>query len=185
MENSSGLRPYQIEWYEKVFLAVFNNKTSPDSRTVKNQVVTENIIAVTTEQLAQKTKEIYQRVITSKKVLETYTSPTSTVMFGKVATYSIISEPAAGFVVEGDKVVRLEGAKNASVSKNLTFDASPLFTVTIATTSPFDFSTPNIVKITLKISSPFPVSACTGFAVTPMDVTSAPINKMGILLLMS
>jgi hypothetical protein len=54
---------------------VFNNKTSPDSRTVKNQVVTENIIAVTTEQLAQKTKEIYQRVITSKKVLETYLEP--------------------------------------------------------------------------------------------------------------
>jgi hypothetical protein len=25
MENSSGLRPYQIEWYEKVFLAVFNS----------------------------------------------------------------------------------------------------------------------------------------------------------------
>ena len=43
-----------------------------------------------------------------------------------------MSEPATGFVVEGDKVVRLEGAKNASVSRNLTFDASPLFTVTIA-----------------------------------------------------
>jgi hypothetical protein len=47
-----------------------------------------------------------------------YSSPASTVTFGKVATYSIISEPAAGFMVEGDKVVRLEGAKNASISKN-------------------------------------------------------------------
>ena len=64
MENSSGLRPYQIEWYEKVFLGAFNAKTTADFKTVKNQVVTENIIAVTTEQLAQKTKEVYQRVIT-------------------------------------------------------------------------------------------------------------------------
>ena len=75
MENSSGLRPYQLEWYEKVFLGAFNAKTTADSKTVKNQVVTENIIAVTTEQLAQKTKEVYQRVITSKKVLETYLEP--------------------------------------------------------------------------------------------------------------
>ena len=48
---------------------------------------------------------------------------------------------------------------NASVSSNLTLDASPLFTVTNATTSPLVFSTPNIVKITLNMSVPFPVSA--------------------------
>ena len=48
MENSSGLRPYQIDWYEKVFLGAFNAKTTADSKMVRNQVVTENIIAVTT-----------------------------------------------------------------------------------------------------------------------------------------
>jgi hypothetical protein len=69
MENSSGLRPYQIEWYEKVFLPVFNNKTMPDSKLVKNQVVAENIKAVTTEQLVKKTKEVYNRHIGSKKFL--------------------------------------------------------------------------------------------------------------------
>jgi hypothetical protein len=49
-----------------------------------------------------------------------YSSPTSTVTFGKVATYSTIFDPAAGFVVDGAKVVRLEeGGTSASVSKNL------------------------------------------------------------------
>ena len=75
MENSTGLRPYQLEWYEKVFRAEYNAMTTADFKTVKSQVVTENIIAVTTERLAQKTKEVYQRVITSKKVLDTYLEP--------------------------------------------------------------------------------------------------------------
>lgn len=75
MENSSGLRPYQIEWYEKVFLPAFNDKTMADSRMVKNQLVSENIIAVTTGQLVKKTKEVYNRHIGSKKILETYLEP--------------------------------------------------------------------------------------------------------------
>ena len=55
-------------------------------------------------------------------------------------------DPTAGIVVGGANVERLEDvASNGSVSKNLTFDASPLFTATIATTSPLDLSTPNIV----------------------------------------
>jgi hypothetical protein len=49
---------------------------------------------------------------------------------GKVATYSMIPDVAAGFIVEGAEVAGLEdAASNASVSRNLTFDASPLFTV--------------------------------------------------------
>jgi len=52
--------------------------------------------------------------------------------------------------------VKLEDvANNGSVSKNLTFDVSPLFTATLATTYPLDLSTPNIVKMTLKITSLF------------------------------
>ena len=53
----------------------------------------------------------------------------------------------------------------ASESKNFTLDTSPLFAVKIATTSPFYLSTPNIVIMTLKTSSPFPVSAWIGFAI--------------------
>jgi hypothetical protein len=53
----------------------FFQHTEPDSRKVKNQNITEKIKAVTTEQLAKKTKEVYNRHITSKKVLETYLEP--------------------------------------------------------------------------------------------------------------
>ena len=75
MEYSSGLRPYQLEWYEKVFLVEYRNKTTEDSRYIRNQEVTEKIIAVTTEQLARRTKEVFNRYITSKKILETYLEP--------------------------------------------------------------------------------------------------------------
>jgi hypothetical protein len=65
--------------------------------------------------------------------------------------------------VEGAEVLRSgEDPCNVEVSKNLTFEASPLFTVTIATISPFELSAPNIVNITLKTSFPLPVSACAG-----------------------
>src|ERR687898_1025192 len=95
-----------------------------------------------------------------------YCPPAFTVTFGNVATYSIIPTPAA-----------------VSESRNLTFDASPLFTVTIATTSPFDLSTPNIVMITLKMSSPFPVSACASRVVINDVVRIAPTsNKIAHLL---
>ena len=57
--------------------------------------------------------------INSKSLVVTtqasYCSPAFIVTFGKVATYSIIPASAVGFVVEGDKVVRLEGATNAYV----------------------------------------------------------------------
>ena len=83
-----------------------------------------------------------------------------TVTFGNVATYSIIPPFVAGLVVAGVNVVLgLGELRYCSVSRNFTLDASPLFTVTIATISPFDLSTSNIVRITLNMSSPVPVSA--------------------------
>jgi predicted dinucleotide-utilizing enzyme len=86
-----------------------------------------------------------------------YLSPEFTVTFGKVATNSII--PALESIsVDETKEVKLDGLK-VSVSSNLTLDASPLFTVTNAITSPLVSSTPNIVKMTLNMSVPLPVSA--------------------------
>src|SRR5215204_7258966 len=87
-----------------------------------------------------------------------YSAPRSTVTFGNVATYSIIP-PAEGLVVDGVKAVGLGDFIDGSVSRNFTLDASPLFVVTIATTSPFDLSASNIVIMTLKMSSPLPISA--------------------------
>src|SRR5918993_977342 len=77
-----------------------------------------------------------------------YCPPAFTVTFGNVATYSIIPPPTA-----------------VSESRNLTFDASPLFTVTIATTSPF------------------PVSACASCVVINDVVRITPTsNKIAHLL---
>jgi hypothetical protein len=100
-----------------------------------------------------------------------YSLPEFTVTFGNVATYSIIPPSVGGLIVEGAGELRLvEIDGNASDSNILTFDASPLFTVTTAIGSPLDLSTPNIVIITLKISAPFPLSACTGFIVVVVVV---------------
>ena len=74
MENSTGLRPYQIEWYDKIFLPEYRGKTVEDSRLIKGHVVTEKIIAVTTEQLARRPRK-FNRNITGKKILETYLEP--------------------------------------------------------------------------------------------------------------
>ena len=69
-----------------------------------------------------------------------YYAPTFTVTFGKVATYSIIPPFVPGLVIEGVKAVGLGNFGGEPVSRNFTLDASPLFAVTIATTSPFDLS---------------------------------------------
>jgi hypothetical protein len=104
-----------------------------------------------------------------------YSAPEFTVIFGNVATYSIIPVSVGGLIVDGAGELRLvERDGNVFDSNVLTFDASPLFTVTIATTSPLDLSTPNIVIITLKISAPFPLSACTGFIVVVVVVVRRP-----------
>jgi hypothetical protein len=88
-----------------------------------------------------------------------YSSPEFTVTLGNVATYSKIPVLEFGFGVIVKEVKLEEIGSNASVSRNFTLDSSPLFTVTSAITSPLVFSTPKIVKITLNMSVPFPVSA--------------------------
>ena len=60
-----------------------------------------------------------------------HSSPAFTITFGNVATYSIIPHTAAAFVVKGVEVVRLVDVRSRSVSRNLTFDASPSFTLTM------------------------------------------------------
>ncbi|HJT46889.1 MAG TPA: hypothetical protein VJ729_01815 [Nitrososphaeraceae archaeon] len=76
MEYANGVRPYVLEWYKDVFLELYKTKTKPDSReNSKGELLTEKRIAVTTEQLIEKTKEIYKRTYTSKQILETYLTP--------------------------------------------------------------------------------------------------------------
>src|SRR5215216_2584543 len=63
-----------------------------------------------------------------------YSAPAFTVTFGNVATYSIKWLPVSPPLVFNGITY------GASDSRNLTLDASPLFVVTIATTSPLDLS---------------------------------------------
>jgi hypothetical protein len=77
MENASGLRPYQVEWFERVFLPTFNEKENEPDHKMRsnNDTVYEDIVAVTTEQLAAKNKQVYGRILTSQKIDETYLEP--------------------------------------------------------------------------------------------------------------
>ena len=68
-----------------------------------------------------------------------YSAPIFTVTFGKVATYSIIPPFVPGLVIEV-KAVGLGNFGGGPVPRNFTLDASPLFVVTIATTSAFVLS---------------------------------------------
>src|SRR5919107_2003809 len=80
-----------------------------------------------------------------------YSVPEFTVIFGNVATYSIIPVLEFGFGV----ILKKERLDETG----LTLDDSPLSTETSAITSPLVFSTPKIDRITLNISIPCPVSA--------------------------
>jgi hypothetical protein len=76
MEYANGVRPYILEWYEKVFLKTFGEKAEPDSKLFKkDDLRTEDRIALTTQELVEATKEIQGKTLTVKKILQTYLEP--------------------------------------------------------------------------------------------------------------
>jgi hypothetical protein len=76
MEYANGVRPYVLEWYYDVFVIAFEAKTEPDFKlNSKREITNEKRKAVTTEQLVDKTKEVYNRTYTTKQILDTYVSP--------------------------------------------------------------------------------------------------------------
>jgi hypothetical protein len=76
MEYANGVRPYVLEWYFDVFLEAYNAKTIADSKeNNKGETLTERRIALTTEQLVEKTKKVNNQRYTTKKILETYINP--------------------------------------------------------------------------------------------------------------
>lgn len=77
MENSSGVRPFIADWFDKVFMAAFNEKSVPDSITKEGTTIKGALKGLTNRQLADKHKEVYGKSITSKKLLETYIYPLS------------------------------------------------------------------------------------------------------------
>lgn len=76
MEYANGVRPYILDWYRNVFLKKFEAKTEPDSKLVKkDDIRTEDRIALTTQELVEATKEIQGKTFATKKILETYLEP--------------------------------------------------------------------------------------------------------------
>jgi hypothetical protein len=76
MEYADGVRPYILEWYYDIFLKAYESKKEPDSRVNSNdQIINEKRTALTTEQLAEKTKEVYKQTYTTKQVLENFVKP--------------------------------------------------------------------------------------------------------------
>ena len=76
MEYADGIRPYILEWYYDIFLKAYNAKKEPDSKVNgMDQIATEKRTALTTEQLAEKTKEVYKQTYTTKQILENFVKP--------------------------------------------------------------------------------------------------------------
>jgi hypothetical protein len=64
---NNGIRPYILEWYYDVFLETYNEKKeAADSAASREQ------IALTTQDLVDKTLEIYGKICTKKQILQNY-----------------------------------------------------------------------------------------------------------------
>jgi hypothetical protein len=81
MEYSDGVRPYILQWYNEVLLKAYEDKEdTPDFKTKKNnkgedEVITENRVAVTSQDLIKKHKEIHNETLTTHKLLQYYLYP--------------------------------------------------------------------------------------------------------------
>jgi hypothetical protein len=75
MEDPTGIRPYQSEWYHEIFLVIYNSKTQPDSRLKGNIIIEELKKAVTTEELIEKTKELWGKDYNTNQLLQTFIYP--------------------------------------------------------------------------------------------------------------
>jgi hypothetical protein len=76
MEYANGVRPYILEWYYNVFLPEYNKKTKPDTKIdSRGEIREEEIIAVTSGELIEKTKEVYGKTLNTQKLTETYLYP--------------------------------------------------------------------------------------------------------------
>jgi hypothetical protein len=74
MEYSNGVRPYILEWFNDIFLVVFNEKTKPNSKP-NDASVPEEIIALTTAELVEATEQIRGNKFSVKQMYENYIVP--------------------------------------------------------------------------------------------------------------
>jgi hypothetical protein len=75
-EYADGLRSYVREWYYDVFLNAYSAKTGPDSKVdSRGNALTEKMVALTTEQLAEATYQQQSKKFSTKQILETFAYP--------------------------------------------------------------------------------------------------------------
>jgi hypothetical protein len=85
MEYSDGVRPYILEWYYEVLLKSYEDKeNTPDFKTIKKknskgedieETITEERVAVTSQDLIKKHKEKHNDTLTTHKLLQSYIYP--------------------------------------------------------------------------------------------------------------
>ena len=76
IEHADGLRSYVRDWYYDVFLDSYNAKAAPDSKIdSRGQTLTEKMVALTTEQLAEATYQKQTKKYSTKQILETFVYP--------------------------------------------------------------------------------------------------------------
>jgi hypothetical protein len=82
--GADGVRPYILEWYHDVFLVAYYEAKERDLRskvlvTNKNSgeqvTISENIIALTTDDLVEKTREVYKRTYTKGHIRDAFIYP--------------------------------------------------------------------------------------------------------------
>lgn len=73
--SPGGLRPYLLNWYNSIFLELYNSKTTPNSKEKHGEMIVEQRIAVTTQELIEKTKEVMNKTLVSKSLLQEFIYP--------------------------------------------------------------------------------------------------------------
>lgn len=71
LENSEGVRPYVLEWFNQVFLTAFNEKTEPSTK----NGLEEDSISLTTRELVATTDTIHKRKFSTQQMYENYVVP--------------------------------------------------------------------------------------------------------------
>ncbi|TVP41786.1 hypothetical protein [Candidatus Nitrosocosmicus arcticus] len=126
--STGGIRPYVLEWYQNVFLSLYGHKSNPNSRVKNGEVVTEERIAVTTQELMEKTCEVMNKHYASKNLLTEFLYPLLNLGYidsirslidGRAYIYfpvlDIINEKSINLFLLGQKNKLVEHTKDTNV----------------------------------------------------------------------
>lgn len=73
--NVGGIRPYVLDWYHYVFFELYGSKSGPNSKSKNGEIITEPRIALTTNELIEKTVEVIKKPYSTKQILTEFIYP--------------------------------------------------------------------------------------------------------------